>query len=171
MPTSSAPARSAETVYAGRWLGVTLERWGEREREIVERPEVACVVAVDGDGTVVLVRQLREPARRALLELPAGRLERGEDPLDCARRELAEETGLRDGRWRHAASWWSSPGFCRERVHLFVAEELVRGPPAPAAEERLELVHWRVDEISDRLGEIEDAKTIAGLLVYLTRTT
>jgi ADP-ribose pyrophosphatase len=158
---------ASEAVYEGRWLGVTLERWGGREREIVERPEVACVVPIDREGTVTLVRQLREPARRELIELPAGRIDAGEDALTCARRELTEETGLRGGRWRRMTSWWSSPGFCRERVHLFAAEGLERGAPAPAGDEKIELVRWRLGEVADRLGELEDAKTIAGLLLYL----
>ncbi|MFN8186769.1 MAG: NUDIX hydrolase [Gaiellales bacterium] len=157
----------ATTVYEGRWLRVALERWGEREREIVERPDVLCVVPIDREGTVTLVRQLREPARRELIELPAGRIEPGEEPLACARRELAEETGLRGGRWRQVRSWWSSPGFCRERVHLFVAEALERDLPAPTDDERIELVRWRLDEVAARLGELEDAKTLTGLALYL----
>lgn len=157
----------ATTVYEGRWLRVALERWGEREREIVERPDVLCVVPIDREGTVTLVRQLREPARRELIELPAGRIEPGEEPLACARRELAEETGLRGGRWRQVTSWWSSPGFSRERVHLFVAEALERDLPAPTDDERIELVRWRLDEVAARLGELEDAKTLTGLALYL----
>lgn len=158
---------ASETVYAGRWLTVTVERWGEREREVVERPEVVCIVPVDASGSVTLVRQLREPIRRELTELPAGLVESGENPLACARRELLEETGLHSEHWRLLASWWSSPGFCRERVHLFAAEGVEPAAPGPAAGERIDLVRWRLDEVPARLGELEDAKTIAGLLLYL----
>jgi ADP-ribose pyrophosphatase len=158
---------AAETVYSGEWLGVTRERWGRRRREIVERADVVAVVAVDCEGCVTLVRQLREAARRPLVELPAGRIEQGEEPLATARRELEEETGLRGGRWRAGPVWWSTPGFCRERVHLFFAEGLERGEPSPADDEQIELVRWPVSAAASHLEELEDAKTLAGLLLYL----
>jgi len=155
------------TVYEGRRLSVSRERWGSREREIVEAPDVVAVVAVDREGLVTLVRQLREAARRSLLELPAGIVEEGEEPLATARRELAEETGLHGGRWRAAASWWSTPGFCRERVHLFIAEDVEQGVAAPTDDEQIELERWPLADVLDRLGELEDAKTIVSLLLYL----
>jgi ADP-ribose diphosphatase len=157
----------SRTVYDGKLFDVTVERWGGHEREVVEHPGAVAVVAVDGDQTVALVRQRREPVRKHLLELPAGTLEEGESPLDCARRELEEETGLTSGRWRELAAFYTTPGFCRERMHLFAAEDVERGAASPEADEELELVRWRVDEIAARLGEIEDAKTLAGLLLYL----
>jgi ADP-ribose pyrophosphatase len=160
---------SSRRVYEGALLGLTIERWGEHEREIVEHPGAVAVVAVDGEGYVTLVRQLREPARKRLLELPAGTAEPGEEPLETARRELAEECGLRGGDWRELAVFWTTPGFCRERMHVFAAEGVERGKASPAADEELELVRWRVAEIGERLGEIEDAKTFAGLLLYLRR--
>lgn len=158
---------SARRVYEGRLLGVTIEQWGAHEREIVEHPGAVAIVAVDGDGYLALVRQLREPARRHLLELPAGTAEPGEKPLETARRELQEECGLTGGEWRELAAFWTTPGFCRERMHVFAAEGVARGAAAPAEDEELELVRWRVTEIGDRLPEIEDAKTLAGLLLYL----
>jgi len=158
---------SARRVYDGSLLGLTVERWGEHEREIVEHPGAVAVVAVDGEGSVSLVRQLREPARKRLLELPAGTAEPGEEPLETARRELEEECGLTGGEWRELAAFWTTPGFCRERMNLFAAEGVVRGEAAPDADEELELVRWPVAEIGERLGEIEDAKTLAGLLLYL----
>ena len=158
---------SARRVYEGRLLGVTVERWGEHEREIVEHPGAVAVVAVDGEGYVWLVRQLREATRQRLLELPAGTAEPGEAPLETAQRELREECGLSGGEWRELAAFWTTPGFCRERMHVFAAEAVVRGEAAPAPDEELELVRWPVAEIRERLGEIEDAKTLAGLLLYL----
>jgi ADP-ribose pyrophosphatase len=125
------------------------------------------VVAVDREGCVALVRQLREPARGRLLELPAGTAEAGEEPLATARRELAEECGLSGGEWRELAGFWTTPGFCRERMTLFAAEGVERGEAKPEADEDLELVRWPLHEVRDRLGEIEDAKTLAGLLLYL----
>src|SRR5207253_3062268 len=117
----------AHTVYEGSLLAVTLERWGNHEREIVEHPGAVAIVAVDREGMVNLVRQRREAARKRLLELPAGTLEEGETPIESARRELEEETGLRGGDWREVTTFFTTPGFCRERMHLFFAEELDQG--------------------------------------------
>jgi ADP-ribose pyrophosphatase len=161
---------SSRRVYEGALLGLTVERWGEHEREIVEHPGAVAVVAVDDEGYVTLVRQLREPARKRLLELPAGTAEPGEEPLETARRELREECGLSGGEWRELATFWTTPGFCRERMQVFAAEGVELGEASPADDEELELVRWRVGEIGERLAEIEDAKTFAGLLLYL-RTT
>jgi ADP-ribose pyrophosphatase len=154
-------------VYEGSLLGLTVERWRDTEREIVEHPGAVAIVAVDEEGYVALVRQLREATRQHLLELPAGTAEEGEEPLETARRELQEECGLTGGEWRELAAFWTTPGFCRERMHLFAAEGVERGEASPAADEDLELVRWPVTEIGERLHEIEDAKTLAGLLLYL----
>jgi ADP-ribose diphosphatase len=159
----------SRTVYDGKLFDVTLERWGESEREIVEHPGAVAVVAIDAEDRVVLVRQLREPARAELLELPAGTLEDGEEPAVCARRELAEETGLAGGDWRHLATFWTTPGFCRELMHVYVAERVEEGEQRPDDDESIELVRIAVAELPSRLDELEDAKTLAGLLLYLRR--
>jgi ADP-ribose pyrophosphatase len=159
---------SARRVYEGRLIGLTVEQWGEHEREIVEHPCAVAIVAVDVDGCVTLVRQLREPARRRLLELPAGTAEPGEAPLETARRELQEECGLTGGEWRELAAFWTTPGFCRERMHLFSAVGVEHGQASPEPDEELEVVRWPVTAIREHLGEIEDAKTLAGLLLYLS---
>jgi ADP-ribose pyrophosphatase len=161
---------SSKTIYDGKLIDVTLERWGEHDREIVEHPGAVAIVAIDGDGMLTLVRQRREAVRSELLEVPAGTLEEGEAPLACARRELAEETGLTGGTWREATAFYTTPGFCRERMYLFFAEQLERGEASPESDEQLEIVCWAVEEIAAKLGEIEDAKTLAGLLLYLHRS-
>jgi ADP-ribose pyrophosphatase len=158
---------AARTAWEGKLLSVTIERWGEHEREIVEHPGAVVIVAVDAEEKVALVRQLREATRKQLLELPAGTLEPGEDPLVTARRELAEETGLTGGEWREVTKFWTAPGFCRELMTLYVAEGVQAGEASPNADEELELIRWPVAEIEQRLGEIEDAKTLTGLLLYL----
>jgi ADP-ribose diphosphatase len=157
----------ARTVYDGSLIGVTIERWGDHEREIVEHPGAVAIVAIDRDGFVTLVRQPREAARKRLLEVPAGTIEAGESPLESARRELAEETGLTGGDWREQTVFFTTPGFCRERMHLFVARNLDRGDASPEDDEDVELVRWPVEELEQHLGEIEDAKTLVGLLLYL----
>jgi ADP-ribose pyrophosphatase len=161
---------AARTVYDGKLIDVTLERWGDHEREIVEHPGAVAIVGIDRDGMLTLVRQRREAVRTELLELPAGTLEQGEEPLACARRELEEETGLTGGTWREVTAFYTTPGFCRERMHLFFAEDLDRGEASPESDEDLEVVRWARDEISARMAEIQDAKTLAGLLLYLHRS-
>jgi ADP-ribose pyrophosphatase len=158
---------ASELVYDGKLFDVTLERWGDREREVVEHPGSVAIVAVDTEGMVTLVRQRREAVRRELLELPAGTSEEGEAPLETAKRELEEEAGLTGGTWREVVAFYTTPGFCRERMHLFFAHDLESGSGSPAEDEELELVRWPVGEIESRLGEIEDAKTLVGLLLYL----
>jgi ADP-ribose pyrophosphatase len=160
---------ASRTVYDGKLFDVTVERWGEHEREIVDHPGAVAVVAVDGEERVVLVRQLREPARRKLLELPAGTLDEGEEPEACARRELEEETGLTGGRWERGPSFWTTPGFCRELMHVFFAEGVVEGEQRQEDDEEIELVRVPVAELASRVDELEDAKTLAALLLYLRR--
>jgi ADP-ribose pyrophosphatase len=157
----------SRTVYDGKLVDVTLERWGDNEREIVEHPGSVAIVAVDGDQRVWLVRQLREAARKQLVELPAGARDEGEEPLEAAKRELREECGLTGGDWRELAAFWTTPGFCREYMHLYLAEGVKAGNADPDEDEEVEIVQWHVDELAAKLGEIEDAKTLAGLLLFL----
>ncbi len=162
---------STRKAYDGTLFDVTVERWGDQEREIVEHPGAVAIVAVDGTGMVTLVRQRREAVRKELLELPAGTVEPGEEPLETAKRELAEETGLSGGEWRAVQAFYTTPGFCREQMHLFFAEQVVRGEAKPADDENLELVRWPVEELAAHLHELEDAKTLAGLLLYLRESS
>jgi ADP-ribose pyrophosphatase len=162
---------SSSTVYEGHLFSVVVERWGDHEREVVVHAGSVAVVAVDSDDHVTLVRQTREAARAKLLEIPAGVIEEGEEPLATAKRELAEETGLHGGEWRPLGRFWTSPGFVKERMHLFLAEGVEPGEAAPMPDEDVELVRWPVSSVSERLGEIEDAKTLAGLLLLLKSLT
>jgi ADP-ribose pyrophosphatase len=159
----------ARIVYDGDLIDVTVERWGDHEREIVEHPGAVAILAVDADDRVVLVRQLREPARKKLLELPAGALEEGEEPLASAKRELEEETGLTGGSWEQGPSFWTTPGFCRELMHLFFVTGAVDGESSPEDDEEIELVRIPVDELPTRVDELEDGKTLVGILLYLRR--
>jgi ADP-ribose pyrophosphatase len=157
----------SKRVFEGTQINVDVERWGKREREIVRHPGAVAIVAVDVDGRVTLVRQLREPARRRLLEIPAGTCEPNEQPLATAKRELEEEAGLRGGDWRLAATFFSTPGFCDELVRVYFAEDVEETERAPEEDEEIELVRVPVGELEPLLSQIEDAKTLAGLLLYL----
>jgi ADP-ribose pyrophosphatase len=156
----------SRTVYDGKLIDVTLERWGDHEREIVEHPGSVAIVAVDGERQLWLVRQLREPARRELVELPAGKREEGEEPLAAAQRELREECGLTGGTWTHLGAFWTTPGFCREHMVVFLAEDVEPGETALDDDEDVEVVRRPLDERDELVGEREGAKTLGGLLLF-----
>ncbi len=167
-------------IHRGRYMEFrvdTIERAdGSRgSRDVVGHPGAVAVLAVDHDGDLLLVRQWRVPAGRALLEIPAGTLDVHdgvtEDPDEAVRRELEEETGHRATSWRKLASFWTAPGFATEYMHLYLATGL-DGVAAdddrlgPDEDERLELRHVSLDDaltLIDR-GEIQDAKSILGIL-------
>ena len=154
-------------VFEGRRISVDVERWGDHEREIVRHPGAVAIVAIDRERQVTLVRQLREPARKHLLELPAGTREPDVEPLATAKRELVEEAGLSGGDWRLAATFFSTPGFCDELVRVYIAEGVEETQRAPQEDEEIELVRVPVAKLASLLPQIEDAKTLAGLLLYL----
>jgi ADP-ribose pyrophosphatase len=140
----------------------------EDGKEVVDHPGSVAVVAVDRERRVWLVRQWRQPARTQLLELPAGTREEGEEPLTTAKRELEEECGLVGGAWRELVSGWTTPGFVREHMTLFLAEGVEpRGEQDLDEIEDVTIVKWPVDEIAQRFGELDDVKTQLGLLLYL----
>src|SRR5690242_3135490 len=116
---------------------------------------------------MAFVRQLREATRGSLLELPAGTAEAGEELLTTAQRELREECGLTGGRWSRLGAFWTAPGFCREYMHVFLAEDVEIGEAEPEPDEELELVRRHVGELNRLVPELEDAKTLAALLLYL----
>ena len=154
-------------VFEGKRISVDVERWGGHEREIVRHPGAVAIVAVDAEQRVTLVRQLREPVRKRLLELPAGTREPDEEPLATAKRELVEEAGLGGGEWRLAATFFSTPGFCDELVRVYIAEGVEETERAPQDDEEIELVRLPAAQLEALLPQIEDAKTLAGLLLYL----
>ena len=157
----------SRTVYEGSMVDLVVERWGDSEREIVRHPGAVAIVAIDRERRLWLVRQRREAVRRELLELPAGLVEGGEEPLDGAKRELKEECGLEGGEWRELGAFYTSPGFADERIVVFAAEGLEVGEADPDEGEDVHVEHWAAEEIGARIAELEDAKTIAGLLLYL----
>lgn len=159
-------------VFKGKILNlrvdtVRLPNGNESTREVVEYAGAVTIAAVDGARRVLLVRQHRYAVGKDLIELPAGKLEAGEDPLECARRELTEETGYRAGKWRTLSRFYSTPGFTSEKMHLFLATDLEPGPPAPDKDEFVEALQVPLDEALRMVerGDICDAKSILGLLM------
>jgi folate-binding protein YgfZ len=142
-----------------------------REREVVRHPGSVVIVPLVSAREVCLVEVVRVAVGKTLLELPAGTLDRVESLEEAARRELAEETGYRAGRIVSAGAMWMSPGILRERMHLFVAEDLVAGPQAlePGEQIRTRVVTWDEAIAMCLDGRIDDAKTIAGLLLTAAR--
>ena len=167
---------SSETIWSGHIGTVRVERYRHADGEEVTRENVAhpgavAVVPVDGEH-VWLIRQPREICgERALLEVPAGKLDRdGEDPLRAAERELAEEIGKAAGRWEHLKAIYTSPGFTDERIDVFLATDLrdVERPPVEE-DERIEIVAWPLHRLDEAIGECEDAKSLVGLLLLRAR--
>jgi ADP-ribose pyrophosphatase len=149
------------------WTGKRFSVFVEDGYEVADTPDAVAIVAVDAEDRVVFVRQQRIATGGELLELPAGLIDAGEAPLESAKRELREETGLHGGRWRELTSFWSSPGFVNERVWVFAATNLDEGETEPDEGEELEVVRWPLSEVEARLTELDDATTLIGLLLYL----
>ena len=164
---------STEPIYNGRILDV--QRWqvtcpngNPAAREIVVHKGAAAVVPVYEDGTTLLVRQHRVAVDRVTLEIPAGKLDSAnEDPLDCAVRELEEETGLKAERMTLLTSLLTTPGFCTEKIGIYLAQGLSQGDTHPDEDEFLGLVRISLDDAIAMVmrGEIRDSKTICGLMM------
>lgn len=164
-----------ELIFKGRVIEVREDRvvepgGHEVSREIVIHPGAVTIVARPSPEQVILIRQYRYAAGHELIELPAGTLHPGEDPLECAHRELEEETGYRAGRMIERARFWTTPGFTNEFMYLYEASDLVKTQINPDEDEVIEV------DIVNRLealkmiedGRIQDAKSILGLLRVLT---
>lgn len=141
---------------------------GVHRREVVVPPNAAVIVPVTRDGDIVLIRNERPSVGQALLEIPAGTLEAGEDPLDGAKRELPEETGYSAGKIRKLCAFYPSPGFCTEFMHIYLAEDLTPGEQDLDETERIEVEVTPLDVAITMIedGRIIDGKTIAALLFY-----
>ncbi len=141
----------------------------EIKRSIVRHPGSAVMMAVDEKDRILLVKQFRLPAEQELWELPAGRIDKGESPLEAAIRELREETGYSAEKWLELVSFWPSPGYVAEKMNLFLALELTEGQQQPMDDERIEIRWFPEEELGAliRKGEIADGKTIIGYFLWL----
>jgi len=162
---------SIRNVFRGRVLTLNLEQvrlpnGRVAELEIAHHPGGAAVVALDDAGRVCLLRQFRHAAGGWLVELPAGKLDGGEPPLDCAQRELAEEAGVTARQWDKLGECFSSPGVLTEVIHLFLARGLAPADAQPEEHEVFEASWVPFDEAVDLAarGELRDAKSLIGLL-------
>jgi ADP-ribose pyrophosphatase len=175
-PTSSLPEfLDSKQVFSGRVFDVTVDtvREGDKTyvREVVHHPGSAVILPAFDDGTIALVRQYRHPAVRYLLELPAGTLDDKETPEAGAARELEEELGLVAGRMEKLCEFFISPGFCEEKMWLYLATDLTETAQRLEDDELIEVVRLPIDRALQMItdGEIEDAKTIIGLMLAAPR--
>lgn len=160
-------------VYPGKIIRV--EQWDVRLpngetalREVACHPGAAAVAALDGEGRLIMVRQHRIAVGRVTLEVPAGKLDSpDEDPFLCAQRELSEETGLTAKHWEKLTCLETTPGFCNERIHLYLATEFSQGETHPDEDEFVATVRLPLREAVERVmrGEIRDGKTVAAILM------
>lgn len=164
---------SSQSIYEGRIIQVRVEEvelpnGKTASREIVHHNGAVAVLAITDEDQIVLVRQYRKPMDRILLEVPAGKLEGDEDPKSCAERELVEETGFKAKEMDQIASFYTSPGFSDELVHLYRGKGLTAGDAQPDEDEFVEVLYLSLPEAKKYIetGEIKDAKTIMAIYAW-----
>jgi ADP-ribose pyrophosphatase len=153
-----------QDIYEGRVIKLRVDDIEVKEglnvrREVVEHPGAVVILPIDNDGNILWERQYRYAAAQYLMELPAGTLEKGEDPEECAKRELIEETGFAGAEWSLLGRYYSAPGFCTEYMHCFLATNLTPDFAEGDEDEDIEIVPLSIEEslaMIDR-GEVEDA--------------
>lgn len=169
---------SSQPIYSGRVVKlrvdtVKLSNGRQTKREIVEHSDCVAIIAIDTEDNVLLVKQFRQPAEKELLEIPAGGIEVGEDPLATVQRELSEETGYLPKKVDKLGGFYSAPGYSTEYLHLYLATELTPNRLIAEDTEEIELVRVAISQIPELIasGTICDAKSIVGLLIFLALKT
>ena len=161
----------SKSIYEGKVVTLKVDKvqvhnGGQSSREIVVHPG-GCAIGAVKDDKVILVRQFRKAIEQNILELPAGKLDPGEDPLECAVRELQEETGYIARNVKSLGSIYPTPGYSNEIIHLFYSDDLEPGEAHPDEHESIDIEKYSIDEVLDKVrkGEIRDGKTVAGILM------
>jgi len=165
---------SSRLIYEGRAVKlrvdtVKMPNGRETTREIVEHSDCVAIVAIDAKDNVLLIKQFRQAVGKTLLEIPAGGIEPGEDPVTTVRRELREETGYLPRKVERFGGFYSTPGYCTEYLYLYLATDLIPSPLSAENTENISLIRVPVTQIPSLIisGSICDAKSIAGLLTFL----
>ena len=158
-------------IYNGRIINlrndeVTLPNGNTAQREVVEHPGGVCVAAIDAEMNILLVRQFRYPYYEELYEIPAGKLAPGEDPLECGKRELKEETGASAEKYTDLGILYPSPGYCNEKIYMYLAEGLTFGEQQPDEDEFIDAEKMPLEEAIKLVlsNQIRDAKTQTAIL-------
>jgi len=161
---------NSKDIYQGRIVNLRLDTIQLADgrlatREIIDHSEAVAIVALDKNQDILLVRQYRKAVEEFLTEIPAGLMNAQETPLLAAQRELLEETGFKARQWRYILSFFTAPGFCNEKIHLFLATDLSAGKPQPDEDEFIELLKIPLPEAYRMVmeGTIQDAKSIIGI--------
>lgn len=164
----------SDKLYEGKILNLridTVELPDKKysKREIVEHPGGVAIIPITNDNCLILVKQYRKAAEDFLYEIPAGKLEVNEEPRETAIRELREETSYEAKKLSYISEFYTSPGYCNEKIHLFLAEDIYEVEPDPEPEEFIEKVKIPIDDLLKMInrGEIVDSKTIIG--IYFAR--
>lgn len=170
------PTIKSETIFEGKLIKlqvdhVRLPNGKSATRELVKHPGAVAVLAFTSDNRLVVVEQYRKPLEKVTVEIPAGKLEQDEEPLQCAKRELVEETGYVATKWAHLVSFYTSPGFADEQLHLYVAEDLQAGQSQPDDDEFVNTREITLDEAFALIEtkDICDAKTVAAVYAWQNR--
>ncbi|WP_265444470.1 NUDIX domain-containing protein [Acetivibrio straminisolvens] len=163
---------SKKSVYSGNIISVEsvnvlLPNGKEASRDVVLHPGASVVIPINDNNEIYMVRQYRKPVEKELLELPAGKLDKGEDPGVCAKRELKEETGLEADKIKHILSFYSAPGFTNEILHIYAAVGLHEGEACADEDEFISTKKVPVDKLVEMVlnHEITDAKSIIGIFL------
>lgn len=155
-------------IYKGKILNLRVDKWQGYKREVVEHNGSVAIIPMLNSKEIIMAKQYRYPIKKYTLELPAGTLEKNELPLKCAKRELEEETGYSAKTIKKIAEFYSAPGFCTEKMYLFIAKNLTKKKQMLEADEKIKIKKLKIHQALKfvKTGKIIDSKSIIGILLY-----